>query len=93
MHLNVSIYIKNLLSLLYHLLDLNGEELMKCQNLVRQVSKTCLLNYLFYHCNADIWKSVYWDHRTDSSLQESIYGKSKLFAIIYIQYTPSQLEK
>lgn len=92
-HLNVLIYIKNSLSLLYYLLDLKGEELMKCQNLVRHVSKTYLLNYLFCHCNDDIWKSLYWDQRTDFSSQQSICGKSKLLTIIYIQYTLSQLEK
>lgn len=45
MHLNASIYIKNSLSLLYHLLDLKGEEFMKNQNLVRHVSKTSTTAY------------------------------------------------
>lgn len=44
MFLSVSIYLKNSLSLLYHLLDLK-EELMQHQNLVRYVSKTSTTTY------------------------------------------------
>lgn len=69
-----------------------GEELMKWQNLVRHVSKTYWLNYLFSHCNDDIWKSLYWDKKPDFLTQKSV-GESEIFAIFYIQYILSRLEK
>lgn len=45
MHLNASIYIKNSLTLLCHLLDLKGVEFMKHHNLVWHVSKTSTTAY------------------------------------------------
>lgn len=65
---------------------------MKWQNPVRHVSKTYWLNYLFCHCNDNIWKGLYWDKRTDFLSQKHICGETKLFAKIYIQYILSLLE-